>query len=80
MEKRTPETPTNWLDQETPFGKLNKREIGSRIYHILRGTKRAFESQIFGGGNNSTEERWKHLELKVDSVDRFQGGRGLSLS
>ena len=31
---------------------------------------------IFGGGNNSTEERWKHLELKVDSVDRFQGGRG----
>ena len=70
-----PETPTNWLDLETPFGKLNKEgKLEVAFITFYAAQKRAFERQIFGGGNNSTEERWKHLELKVDSVDRFQGG------
>ena len=70
-----PETPTNWLDLETPFGKLNKEgKLEVAFITFYAAQKRAFESQIFGGGNNTTEERWKHLELKVDSVDRFQGG------
>ena len=36
--------------------------------------KRAFDRQAFGGGDNTTEERWPHLNVKVDTVDRFQGG------
>ncbi len=36
--------------------------------------KRAFDRQAFGGGDNTTEERWPHLDVKVDTVDRFQGG------
>jgi len=36
--------------------------------------KKAFEARVFGGGSNATEERWKHLNVKVDTVDRFQGG------
>ena len=69
------ETPTNWFDLETPFGKLNKEgKLEVAFITFYAAQKRAFESQIFGGGNNTTEERWEHLELKVDSVDRFQGG------
>ena len=36
--------------------------------------KRAFDRQAFGGGDNTTEDRWPHLDVKVDTVDRFQGG------
>ena len=36
--------------------------------------KRTFDRQAFGGGDNTTEERWPHLDVKVDTVDRFQGG------
>ena len=36
--------------------------------------KRAFDRQAFGGGDNATEDRWPHLDVKVDTVDRFQGG------
>jgi DNA polymerase III delta prime subunit len=36
--------------------------------------KRIFDLQAFGGGDNTSEERWPHLDVKVDTVDRFQGG------
>lgn len=32
-----------------------------------------FESKAFAGSSNTTEKRWKHLNIRVDTVDRFQG-------
>ena len=36
-------------------------------------TKSQFNTKVFGGGNNKTEKKWKHLNIRVDTVDRFQG-------
>ena len=32
-----------------------------------------FNSKAFAGGSNTTEKRWGHLSIRVDTVDRFQG-------
>lgn len=32
-----------------------------------------FNSKAFAGGSNTTEKRWEHLSIRVDTVDRFQG-------
>ena len=55
------------------------------LRHIKNGTlpvafitfyaaqKFKFESKAFAGSSNSTEKRWEHLDIRVDTVDRFQG-------
>jgi hypothetical protein len=35
--------------------------------------KKQFDSRVFAGASNTTEKRWKHLNIRVDTVDRFQG-------
>jgi hypothetical protein len=37
------------------------------------GQKRQFNSKAFAGASNTTEKRWEHLNIRVDTVDRFQG-------
>ena len=37
------------------------------------GQKSQFNSKAFAGASNTTEKRWKHLNIRVDTVDRFQG-------
>jgi superfamily I DNA and/or RNA helicase len=37
------------------------------------GQKMQFNSKAFAGASNTTEKRWKHLNIRVDTVDRFQG-------
>ena len=32
-----------------------------------------FNSKAFAGASNTTEKRWEHLNIRVDTVDRFQG-------
>ena len=32
-----------------------------------------FNSKAFAGGSNTTEKRWGHLSIRVDTVDRFRG-------
>jgi hypothetical protein len=55
------------------------------LRHIKNGTlpvafitfyaaqKSKFVSKAFAGSSNSTENRWEHLNIRVDTVDRFQG-------
>ena len=35
--------------------------------------KSQFDTKVFAGSSNTTENRWKHLNIRVDTVDRFQG-------
>ena len=37
------------------------------------GQKMQFNSKVFAGASNTTEKRWEHLNIRVDTVDRFQG-------
>jgi superfamily I DNA and/or RNA helicase len=37
------------------------------------GQKKHFHSKVFAGASNKTEKRWEHLNIRVDTVDRFQG-------
>ena len=37
------------------------------------GQKMQFNSKAFAGASNTTEKRWGHLNIRVDTVDRFQG-------
>ena len=37
------------------------------------GQKSQFNSKAFAGASNTTEKRWEHLNIRVDTVDRFQG-------
>jgi superfamily I DNA and/or RNA helicase len=37
------------------------------------GQKMQFNSKAFAGASNTTEKRWEHLSIRVDTVDRFQG-------
>ena len=40
---------------------------------FYRAQKLQFDSKVFAGSSNSTEKRWKNLNIRVDTVDRFQG-------
>ena len=35
--------------------------------------KSQFDTKVFAGSSNTTEKRWNHLNIRVDTVDRFQG-------
>jgi len=37
------------------------------------GQKSQFNFKAFAGASNTTEKRWGHLNIRVDTVDRFQG-------
>jgi superfamily I DNA and/or RNA helicase len=37
------------------------------------GQKMQFNSKAFAGASNITEKRWENLNIRVDTVDRFQG-------
>ena len=53
---------------------LVKEKMPVAFIATYAAQKRTFDRQAFGGGDNTTEERWPHLDVKVDTVDRFQGG------
>ena len=40
---------------------------------FYRAQKLQFDSKVFAGSSNKTEKRWEHLNVRVDTVDRFQG-------
>ena len=69
------EVPDDWSKVDSPFGQLTAEgKLDVAFITFYGAQKKSFNSQIFGGGSNSTEDRWKNIDLKVDSVDRFQGG------
>jgi superfamily I DNA and/or RNA helicase len=37
------------------------------------GQRKQFNETAFAGASNTTEKRWEHLNIRVDTVDRFQG-------
>ena len=53
-----------------PSGK-DKLPVAFITFYLAQ--KRQFVQKAFAGSSNSTEERWKNLDIKVDTVDRFQG-------
>jgi superfamily I DNA and/or RNA helicase len=63
-----------------------QKELEANLSHVDRhGTlpvafitfyaaqKSQFDTKVFAGSSNTTENRWKHLNIRVDTVDRFQG-------
>ena len=65
--------PANWATH-VHLRHLVKGKMPVAFIATYAAQKRAFDRQAFGGGDNTTEERWPHLDVKVDTVDRFQGG------
>ncbi len=45
----------------------------SHSSHSMRVRRVQFNSKAFAGASNTTEKRWEHLNIRVDTVDRFQG-------